>query len=534
MALPSSPPALPDLDLDEEPELPWPSSPPPLPAASSLYLPIALPNRKRPLPDDEINLSSDPLFSEDPSEAEDQTEYDRPKRKRMVKGPWWMHGRRSSQTPVSHARDDFRNADSGVWLGSDESIDSLLSTARDLNVTDRMILRDSTAAQPLSLPQGERVARQIVGDCVETGHEKVDLSALGLAQLSSDVLKPLHQLIRQSHGTLTEPPSEDEFVALTPSIQLFLARNQLTSLPAELFRLENVTVLSLRSNELGEIPHAIARLRNLKELNIAGNHIRCLPWGLMSFLDYEGDENQITVRPNPLVEPTKIEGPSPLSKLTVHTNAEDLSRWGDTREYYEGLRRAFSEHGPLDIRAELELRLKLGRLLRIQYLQEASRAGKEINLRREELIYLASSKVRYFDVDGTAVRIAGPDDKAYRATIEPLDDAARPMSSSYSPSLFELALRSIQKHYSLQDFPGGIPPTVRLAFSTAARGVDFGNQTCSTCGRAFIIPRAEWIEYWHNGSPSQTELKQETVLPFMKRVCSWRCATPTEVGTFKC
>lgn len=525
MALPSSPPLLPDIG-DDEVDLP---SSPPLPSSSAHHLP-ALPTRKRPLPDDDNIPSSDPLFSEDPSEAEDQTEYDRPKRKRMVKGPWWTLKGRGSQPPDSRARDDFRNADSGVWLGSDESIDSLLNNARDLNVEDRIF----SSAQPSSVSTPDRIAQQTIDSCVEAGYETVDLSGIGLAHLSSDTLKPLHQLIRQSHSTLMEPPSEDEFVSLTPSIKLYLYGNRLASLPAELFRLENVTVLSLRNNELGAIPHAVARLRKLKELNIAGNNIHNLPWELMRFVDCQGDEKQIITRPNPLVEPTKIEGPSPLASVTVHTNLEDFSRWGDTGAYYDGLRQAYLDHGPLDMRAELELRLKLGRLRQTQYFQEASRAGKELSVRQEELIYLVSSAVRYFGVDGTPLRRSRPEDDNHHAVINSLRDAPELDDCSFSPSLFELALKAIQKEYSLQELPTDSPHTIASGLQTAALGVEFGNQTCSTCDRLFIIPRAQWIEYWHNGSPSDAELKREKILPFMRKACSWRCATPTQIGEFRC
>ncbi|KAK4500518.1 hypothetical protein PRZ48_008707 [Zasmidium cellare] len=526
MALPSSPPLPPEVTEDID----IPSSPPLLPTSAALP---ALPNRKRPLPDYDNNISSDPLFSEDPSEAEDQTEYEQPKRKRMVKGPWWTLGRKSSQQSAPRPKEDFRNADSGVWLGSDESIDSLLNNARDLNVAER-IPTSSIAVHPPPLSQGERVAVSAIAGCLEAGRDAVDLSALGLEQLSSETLKPLHQLILQSHSTLTEPPSEDEFVALTPSIKLFLARNQLRSLPAELFRLENVTVLSLRSNDLTELPYAIARLRNLKELNIAGNNIRWLPWELMRFLERQEDGRRIIVRPNPLIEPTRIEGPSPLSGLAIQTNNEDLSRWSDTKEYYEGLRRSCMEHGPLNIRAELELRLKYGRLLRIQYLQEASRAGREVSLGPEELIYLASSAIRWYHVDGKPLQKPRQDQDLHQATLNPLNDAPEISGSSFAPSLFELASRSVQKEFDLQDVPADIPSTVKLALGAAVRGLEVGNQTCSTCARAFITARAEWIEYWHSGSPSQTDLKQEDILPFLRKVCSWRCAVPTAAGEFRC
>lgn len=531
MALPSSPPTFPDI----EEEVDFPSSPPLLPTSSALPV---LPTRKRPLPDYENNnLSSDPLFSEEPSEA-DQTEYEGPKRKRMVKGPWWTLRRKSSRQPrpSPRAKDDFRNADSGVWLGSDESIDSIdsvLGNARDRDVADR--IPTSSAVQPPSLSEGERIATGIISGCIDAGREMVDLSGLNLDRISSETLKPLHQLIRQSHPTLTEPPSEDEFVALTPSIKLFLSRNKLRTLPSELFRLDNVAVLSLRGNELQELPHSIARLGKLQELNIAGNNIRWLPWELKRFLECQREDNRIIVRPNPLIEPTKIDGP--LGRPgRADDNEDDLSQLGDMREYIEELRTSYLEHGPLDIRTQMELRLKLGRLPRIQYLQAASKAGREVNRGLEVLIYLASSSIRWFGVDGAPLRRSGQDQSSYPATLDPFTDAPEVVASSLAPSLFELASRAAQKGYNLQELLllPDIPPTVRVAFEALARGIEFGNQACSTCSRTFIVARAEWIEYWHYGPPSQTELRQENILPFMRRVCSWRCAIPTETGELRC
>ena len=282
MALPSSPPLLAEVEAD------IPSSPPLLPTSS--LLPIALPSRKRHWTEHEDSLSSDPLFSEDPSGAEDLASYDRPKRKRMVRGPWYSVGKKGSQSGLrqSMPKDACRNLDSGVWMGSDqsdESLDGILSSQDKMRRLAGQDGMDVPEEEPVVLGGAEQMANGIVQACVEAGKESVDLSELGLRDISPTILRPLHQLIRPSHIALTEPPSEGEFNVLTPAIKLFLARNALTSLPPELFHLENITVLSLRNNDLTELPPCIGRLHKIRELNIGGNDIRYLPWELFHLFD---------------------------------------------------------------------------------------------------------------------------------------------------------------------------------------------------------------------------------------------------------
>ncbi|KAF7196008.1 Glucose-repressible alcohol dehydrogenase transcriptional effector [Pseudocercospora fuligena] len=477
MALPltSSPPLLPT-----EP----PSSPPLFPVWDRT---ASLP-RKRGL--SEYDNSSDPLFSDDTSGAEDVTTYQRCKR-----------------------------------------VESMLaegSKMRRLNMSDRV--QDATIER--AQQTAETLARSIIDHCVEDGIEAVDLSDIGLTELSSSTLRPLHQLIRQSHIDITQPPSETEFMPLTPSVKLFLAKNFLTSLPTELFRLENLTVLSLRSNQLTEISPCIARLRKLKELNISGNQIRCLPWELLDLLRCHDRHATVNIRPNPLLEPAQISGPSGLAKLDMVSVAkEELSRFGDTRAYCERLRTICLEKGALDLRTELEIRLKLGRMLRNQSVQESAQAGAEPSVCREDLIYLASSAVRYLDIDGTP---ASKRDASVDCTARVCDLQDHPRVMNAVPSLFELATRATQAFFSLDDIPAELPVRVRTALQQAAAGLEIGNQQCTMCSRTFVIARAEWVEYWFSGFPSQPELSQETVFPFSRKACSWRCASPSRMGTFRC
>ncbi|KAK5114068.1 hypothetical protein LTR85_010374 [Meristemomyces frigidus] len=547
MALPSSPPLLPEQDLPTLPAFL------PIASASDSDAGLRALNRKRQL-SDYGSLSSDPLFSDTTSDGGDASQYEeQPRRKRLVRGPWWNVGKGRGQQSLRRSmakKEGLRNADSGVWMGSDESeesIDSIMGSQQRMQELAMQDVAEEAASSDETVVSAETLAARVVQTCVDAGKEAVDLSDLGLRRLSDATLSSLHQLIKPAFVDFRHPPSEDEFSPLTPSLQLFLSRNQLTTLPHELFSLTNISVLSVRNNDLTSLSPAIARLHKLTELNIAGNSIRYLPWEGLDLLYCRGKHRQITVRPNPLIEPCDLSGPSPLPKANFSRvmRSEELSRWADTRDTVEKLRQKYvAEDGTLSMRGELELRLKLGRMLRIQYLQEASRAGRELKLCREELIYLASSAVRYFGVDGTSVRRpgsrqAGGDD--YPAVLDPTANAPSISGSVATPSLFELTLRSLQSNYNLQDFLPhmstipGISSSLASAFHLAAANTTgLGNETCSTCGKNFILARAEWMEYWFHGFSSQRELTPETVLPFLRRACSWGCARPSEMGEFRC
>ncbi|KAL5492297.1 hypothetical protein ACEPAI_3744 [Sanghuangporus weigelae] len=80
-------------------------------------------------------------------------------------------------------------------------------------------------------------------------------------------------------------------------IHLFLGRNNITSLPNELFNLDALVVLSLRANSLTELPPLICQLRNLRELNVANNKLRYLPSEILSL-----NLRSLAVDPNPFEE----------------------------------------------------------------------------------------------------------------------------------------------------------------------------------------------------------------------------------------
>lgn len=176
--------------------------------------------------------------------------------------------------------------------------------------------------------------------------------------------------------------------------------------------------------------------------------------------------------------------------------------------------------------AQLRSRLMLGRSHRSQAMEERGLVS-EAPEAREEIIYLAASGVRYFNVVGMPCqRLENP----YKIDF---DASSAASSSQKAPSLFELVLQCAQRECDLEALPEGIPTTVSAALDKAATAMDIGNQECTTCKRSFIVPRAEWIEFWFRGPPTQTEVTQEVVLPFLRQACSWSCASPTAAGGFR-
>ena len=509
MALPSSPPRF----SSEEP----PSSPL-LPTLNDVHF-TANAGRKR-LHSDYGSLSSDPLFSEDASELDFKDEEEQPKRKRLFKGPWWDVGRRPRQSLRRNMmkKERFRNVDSGVWMGSDGSDESL--PAMD-PPRMKLAFRDEssrTQERPGLGNDPVAFADRVVQGCLENGRETIDLSGIGLTAISNATLGPLHQMIRHAHDDLTQPPSEDLFAPLTPSIQLFLYGNLLTSLPSELFNLTNITVLSLRNNSLHEIPSCITRLSKLAELNIAGNQLASLPWELLNVLRSTEDACKVSLRPNPFSVPrlsTDAELPSQIdvdeSRTESSTAASILTR-------------------------QLQMRFIRGR----QALNggDADATPKKKRNSKEQLIFLAPSRIMFRESDGALARsglnIGTDEENAWEAPVLDTQYPPRTEASSTAPSLFELALRSAQLSYDLRDvssaLPKDTPPTVARALEKAAQGVEYGNERCSTCSKTFVVARAEWLEYWFHGH-EYYDLSEEKILPFKRKACSWNCAQVTAVGT---
>ncbi|KAI0628210.1 hypothetical protein C8Q77DRAFT_1162376 [Trametes polyzona] len=121
-------------------------------------------------------------------------------------------------------------------------------------------------------------------------------------------------------------------------INMYLANNTISRLPAELFRLHSLTILSLRSNALTSIPPQISQLTLLRSLNVAQNKLRWLPAELLNMRISE-----LVISGNPWIPPPASEAefaqPSrrltddvstrrrrkPVSETTVHFTVSPLT-----------------------------------------------------------------------------------------------------------------------------------------------------------------------------------------------------------------
>lgn len=267
---------------------------------------------------------------------------------------------------------------------------------------------------------------------------------------------------------------DDDYSPLTPSLQLFLSGNSLTELTGEVFELENLQVLSLRNNKLREIPSGICRLTQLQEINVSVNRLQHLPYEMLLLMQ-TASLRQIYVHPNPLLQ---LE------------SASDIETWHYTNRDEEGTLRMAEYQGEAPVEARAP-------------------------------IHIATSRVRRLDDQGNPVAGHYPSHRAPEAVtrVPSLRDLALLACSRYPPYL--------DKFLQEEDLTGYPELVVRLLHR--ARDVRHrGDQICSVCGRNFIVPRTEWIEWW-DCSIYETSMKQREPneklrpLPFIRRGCSWGC-----------
>ncbi|GAB7357240.1 hypothetical protein MBLNU459_g8220t1 [Dothideomycetes sp. NU459] len=516
MSLPSSPPSLPEEIFNDPP------SSPPLP-------PAQFPTRKRHA-DYESSLSSDPIFSEDASE---ESEYSGAKKKRHYKGPWF---RLPAVRREIGAKSGTRNQDSGVWMGSDSS-DSSIGSGRmqALSFQDFMVKRAPPRARESprksKKPTAEQLAAEVVGRALDACQQTVDLSDMRLAALPNDVVRPLQQLIRYPLDmNNAQKMTPDHYAPLTSEIKLFLANNELGSLPSELWNLGNIAVLSLRNNNLTDLSPSIGRLRNLQELNIAGNQIRFLPWELLGLMSAEDRKLvRLSVSPNPLMQPLGKPPPTMLARPRIPSSAQECLRAihqlrtrcplaAASSSSYEALLIRLFRHRLRDCLRDAELTHS--------HVSNSPAPKSAQSPPDTRPLYAASSVATFFEVDGSPLRSAtssfsmSQPEPDFTASLAVQSLPARTGSSA--PSLFELSARACARSPYLGQLGSLLPdepsPPVDRALDRAIRSKEEGLRTCSVCRKQYLIARAQWMEFWYNGTASS-----EPFLPFLRHSCSWAC-----------
>ncbi|KAJ5137456.1 uncharacterized protein N7443_010251 [Penicillium atrosanguineum] len=448
--------------------------------------------------------SSDPaLFSSDDIPASGLENYNAPVaggpgRKRRYRGTWWGE----QAVDPKRKRADFkekRHVDSGVWMGSDESLaesslpsedgpawgEDLLKSVLDPQGQGRFPLESSTLRAPtpvqaqsrpipVFIKDGEseehRIAKAIVNNCLEKGEDSIDLGNLNLKSIGPGLLAPLQHLTKLP--SVTEPPtSENAYTSLQPFLRIFLPNNNLTNLGSELFELKDLKVLSVRSNKLTMLPANIRNLTSLQVLNIAVNELTSLPWELLGLL--QGELKHFSIYPNPF----------PSIEETI------VAVW----------RHGSSQEGEPSIDEVLKFNEYEG--------EPPSDAWTAIRV--------ATGPVNRLDMDGRPVQPSSSH------------------SANHAPSLRELSLRTLVKmpgldqitEEELLDFPPLAVPLIAMAQKWHADG----GWHCSVCHKEYVNPRSQWTEWW-DCTPHENGMKRPRTsgeklrpLPFSRFGCSWAC-----------
>ena len=339
--------------------------------------------------------------------------------------------------------------------------------------------------------------------------------------------------------------SEKVYSELTAHLKIYLYRNSLRKVPPALMELGNLTVLSLRHNQITELPQSIGGLWEMYELNVAANQLRWLPWELLRlFGSPAGKLYQLHVRPNPLFEPcapVSADGYHfrPFADTTESAN-ENVKRYRSMIKKMEKNNDDGRHDGKIfyftwakTVNKVLRERLSDPDCPRIRWPRKTFKSTP---------IFLGMTPIAYFDRHGRVLEssptppsllsaeqtVLAPTATRSKAALPEIADSAA--GTGGVRTLFEMALHASVQSNWFRDIERLLPHDVP---DLVAHGVEAGKRymedrrLCSVCGKPCIMPRAEWIEYWHC-SPDNLVCSTETIaLPVLRRACTWGCAHPT-------
>ncbi|KAI9246345.1 hypothetical protein EDC94DRAFT_392440 [Helicostylum pulchrum] len=127
--------------------------------------------------------------------------------------------------------------------------------------------------------------RKAIDKTIDDGIERVDISHVELTEIP-DEIEELQYVTVVHHD-----------IVKTAALQIFMYGNYIETINLRLFRLKNLSVLSLRNNRLTTIPPEIALLENLVELSLGNNQLKSIPAELLRLKKLE----LLSLLPNPFL-----------------------------------------------------------------------------------------------------------------------------------------------------------------------------------------------------------------------------------------
>ncbi|OTA93183.1 hypothetical protein M434DRAFT_40095, partial [Hypoxylon sp. CO27-5] len=462
--------------------------------------------------------SSDPaVFSSDDDPGVENYAQGRHRKKRYV-GSWFQQHPTSSDStfseisrPLPKTRRTFkRQLDSGVWMGSDNSVDTEDDTTSDIKLPTEPKLQLKHARPAIVISPSEATAREVIQRAIDTGSQVIDLSYSGIENISNATISQL--------SILDATPLIDESFPFEPKerrIEVYLSNNPLLRVPGALFSLEHLTVLSLRNTEIIELPPSIGKMRNLETLNLSLARLRCLPWELLDLMRFPSKLRTLNIHPSPFYLPDKF-------AAKKDQNAEDgfvvQPEWLDSESEMD--------NAIWDVRTFARSP--------VQYHDGRGHIISKFQLPQSRPIGSPSNSTITIETEDLSSPPTPPPalGRSKRHQSAPSGKQSRVLSLS------ELALRSCARAGRLRELqdclPENAPPhLVSLVEQIADRSeqnADSGELPCSVCGRRVLIPMAQWIEWcsvahfdpatktWATKASGEAEY-----IPFLRRGCSWGC-----------
>ena len=440
--------------------------------------------RKRPRLEYDLTSSSDPaLFSSDDYNPSAEN-YESKRRKQKWRGTWWGEKYASCYSSATAKREFTRNFDSGVWMGSDGTEASL----------ENEFLEDSRSADRATITLMNPFTRSDRG-----GNDRAT---------DASSLEVVHELKTHQPSTRTLASegarSHPHYTAINSVIDSCLEAGEenvdlsamgVESAPNEsLRRLRSLT----RHGTIQDLPpskDAYVPIEPALRLYLSNNLIRFFPSEILNLKNLR----VLSLRHNKL---TRI--PPALAMLP---NLEHLNIAGNK------LRRLPFELLRLYERRNFVMIAHPNPFEEFQSDQVVPgwhQSLQSIALHSPE----ARCSTSYFNPDGSET------------------SSTPPRTMPRSPSLVELALQKCQNLPDLAVMKdwctiGEGPESLSRLLAAAQEANEYGRSECTSCGRSFIIPRAEWTEWWELGTANfdlaEPRLFSSATVPFVRQVCSWAC-----------
>ncbi|PVI00384.1 hypothetical protein DM02DRAFT_614381 [Periconia macrospinosa] len=503
--------------------------------------------------------SEPPLFSSDGPEAADVTNYQSPRNKKKRAGPWWDNSRdrpleRNKKTKIS------RNFDSGVYMMS-ECSDCSMELSSDPPQPPEVepnsaLVAQETFAERLDrevshMTENEgRLYRRIIETMESNPDHFYDLDRLGLVDEDTKYLSLLKQAIYHPPDASVEIPSEGQYRSFIPKLRISLGHNSLRTLPSSLFEVDNIEYLSLRNNHISELPPQIGNFTTLHHLDISHNAIKYLPVEILRvlqnikpFLTRAYDRNSL---PSGRTDFTLGDLGNPLFYPRIPTSEPDWTTATTSGENPP-------QKQPWFIDFKRVLKIPCRHVAHHKHCPEKRiRSPKNLHqtfniwedpeaLLEDPHLYMVSwTVVRYYDENGRVLDGCHPWPDPTPDTNRPIPIDSMvptkdrgtiglpatwfsPPSISSVPSLrsacLNTALKELESPAEVEKYLGdSITPNIKRQLDCAATNQNLIHSTlreCHVCGKEYIIPRAEWLEFWAHIAVD--------LVPVMVKVCSWGC-----------